>query len=879
MAEVRDYTALLSGSTLNGRSGIGAFVSFSFLAGVPDYVKSSYSADAVASFRPYTDSEKTAARQALQAWAAVSGLTFLEVTDGEGDITFGAYDLALMQSGAAGFAYYPDNGGDYGTVSSDVFMDAKYAGNLHVLLHEIGHALGLKHPFDGDTVLAKDLDTFANTVMSYNYASGTGDVLGTLDITAIRALYGDADAKGRQVASWNWDEATRTLTQVGGAGADTIYGIGGTDIIDGGGGDDTIVVRGGINRAFGGDGNDIITGRTGINTFDGGAGADRLTGGAGADLLYGGTGNDTLDGGDGADQLWGGDDNDTLWGGLGDDQLYGEAGNDTLTGGGGNDRLFGGAGDDNLWATLSGASLGDYLLDGGAGVDSASITFDALPRSITASTLNVRGIERLTINAGAGQDRIDMRGFAGLLSHDLDGGAGDDEIFAGDATGSLRGGAGADMITAGAGFTFIYGGSEADRFIFLNAAGSRSGALDQLEDFQSGVDLLDLTALAPTNVRISDGGANGDWVYADSRGASFVVYVRTSISMADIITTGLTLNGTTGADRLVGTAGTDRLFGGAGNDTLVGGAGDDMLDGGSGIDRADYTGLFRQYAPQVAAGGTLTLVGGASEGRDTLTSVEQVVFRDGMFQSDPDAAFAQVLRAYDTILGRAPDRVGLDFYVDLMEDRGVSLSAVANDLAASSEFQAATGGLSNAQFVDYVYRHALERAPDTGGATYYTNLLDQGVSRGAFVIDLSESAEHRTLTQGQVAQGFFNTDDTYQAVALLYDGFAGRLPDADGLTFYAERVKAGTMTLGQVANDFAGSAEFTSLIAGKSNGEIVDFIYQNTLDRAPDALGKAFYTDQLDKGATASGVLLDVALSQEHYNLFSSHIIGGVEVV
>ncbi len=267
------------------------------------------------------------------------------------------------------------------------------------------------------------------------------------------------------------------------------------------------------------------------------------------------------------------------------------------------------------------------------------------------------------------------------------------------------------------------------------------------------------------------------------------------------------------------------------------------------------------------------------DGRDETRDVERVEFRDGLMHFDSGAAFAQVIRAYDTILGRAPDRGGLDFYVDAVEDRGFSLIGVANDLAESGEFRAATGGLSNSQFVSYVFQHALGRAPDVGGATYYTQALANGMSRGAFVVELSESAEHRALTEAQVAQGYFNTDDTYQAVALLYDGFAGRLPDAGGLTYYAEKVKAGALTLSQVANDFAGSAEFKAAIGGKSNGQIVDFIYQNTLDRAAEAGGKAYYTGQLDSGATAAGVLLDVALSQEHYNLFASHIVYGIDVL
>lgn len=129
-----------------------------------------------------------------------------------------------------------------------------------------------------------------------------------------------------------------------------------------------------------------------------------------------------------------------------------------------------------------------------------------------------------------------------------------------------------------------------------------------------------------------------------------------------------------------------------------------------------------------------------------------------------------------------------------------------------------------------------------------------------------------------LSDGYFDTDDSYQHVALLYDGGLGRLPDAAGLTYYAENVKSGKLTLTQVAADFAGSTEFKSVIADKDNGQIVDFIYQNTLDRAPDAAGRAYYTGLLDHGSNAAGILQEIALSQEHFNLFSSHITYGIDV-
>lgn len=56
-----------------------------------------------------------------------------------------------------------------------------------------------------------------------------------------------------------------------------------------------------------------------------------------------------------------------------------------------------------------------------------------------------------------------------------------------------------------------------------------------------------------------------------------------------------------------------------------------------------------------------------------------------------------------------------------------------------------------------------------------------------------------------------------------------------GLHFTPKAWKNGILSLLQVAEDFADSAEFKAAIAGKNSGGIVDFLYQNTIDRAPNS--------------------------------------------
>lgn len=335
-----------------------------------------------------------------------------------------------------------------------------------------------------------------------------------------------------------------------------------------------------------------------------------------------------------------------------------------------------------------------------------------------------------------------------------------------------------------------------------------------------------------------------------------------------------------GDDTIRGGDGDDEIDGGAGSDLIYGGKGDDAIYGGFGLDTAHFDGLFRSYSVSQKDGAFVVT---GPDGTDVLEGVERVSFNDGSLIIDPDLAShapaAQILRLYDAVLQRQPDQIGLDFYTRILEHNDVSITVVASDLMNSAEFGTKTGALSNGAFVDYVYQHSLGRLPDADGKAYYTNLLDKGESRVDLMISFSESTEHIYLTAHAVAEKYFNTDSSYQAVALLYDSFAGRKPDVGGLTYYAELLKSGSLTLAQAANDFAESNEFTQATLGLSNGQLVDYMYRNTLDREADAGGKTYYTTALDNGFSKASLLLDFSQSQEHYNYLASSIIGGIEAV
>ena len=482
---------------------------------------------------------QSAVRAALQAWANVANITFTEVSETAGqtgDLRFAF--TGVIPTGVAAWAYLPSvatEGGDVwlNTVQKPQAGWGPGTWNFYVLLHEIGHTLGLKHPHEGAVLMPASLDSIRHTVMSYTmpadlvridtrggWSAVTSPML--YDIAAIQHLYGANMSHRAGDDVYAFASASTFCTAVWDAGGVDTFDFtglrrsvtvslepGSTNTVPTTGDrSGTIVIAFNviIENLIGGAGDDILTGNQASNRIIGGGGDDILTGGGGDDILTGGAGSDTAryallraaylvsDNGDGS------------W------SVAATAGQD---------------GRDILWSI-------EWLQFADARLHIAASAMSSAPQAAIGGT---PWADRLT--GTPDHDRIE-----GLAGNDMISGGGGDDI--------LIGGAGADRLNGGAGFdTAAY-----DSPVTVNLSRTWSSTGDARGDTYSSIEAF----------RFGDG--------ADT----FLGH-----NAAD------TALGGGGADVLSGGGGADTLNGGGGADILIGGAGRDLLTGGEGADRFVFT--------------------------------------------------------------------------------------------------------------------------------------------------------------------------------------------------------------------------------------------------------------------------------------------------
>jgi serralysin len=522
------------------------------------------------SFQTLNATQRAVMRNWTKAYYANSLLVFTEQTgaaDRDATIRIGMSN----DPGESAYAYNPQaavEGGDifFNRTNFNTPVIGNYA--YQGFGHELGHALGLKHPHESTGVsnvtMNANRESHEFSIMSYrsyigapvtgrstNETWGYAQSLMMYDIRAIQQEYGAWFGSNATNTNYTFSTTTGEMfingVGQGTPGANrifrTIWDGYGTDTYDfsnystnlsidltPGGWSDLAVgsnfqranldqsstahyARGHVFNALQYNG-DI---RSLIENATGGSGNDRIVGNSANNVIRSGAGNDSVDGGAGNDTIYLGAGNDfvSIFS-SGDDKFYGETGDDYIDGSSGNETFDGGADNDTLFGR------GGYdMINGGSGND--------------------------IINGGSGQDQ-------------MDGGIGIDTVD----YSYWNGGGSYNLATGVASFPGYYNEQ------ILNFENITTG---------NGIDKIIGTATANT-IKAGDGDDN-----VDGGDGNDIIYLGAGNDTANVYSFGDDkFYGEAGDDYIDGWSGNETYDGGTGNDTLYGYGGNDIMDGGIGID-------------------------------------------------------------------------------------------------------------------------------------------------------------------------------------------------------------------------------------------------------------------------------------------------------
>ena len=330
---------------------------------------------------------------AFDAWDATVDFEFAEVEEDAGEV--GEFRVAFtdQSSGAAAFAYAPGNYAVNGDIwfepediditGNDFSIDGVGSGgfNYFAALHEIGHAVGLSHPFDagddqsnGDDSLPLSKDSMRNTVMTYvqldkNFVmqfDGGGSSAPSYRIYASTPMLYDVEIM-EQFYGADDDDTTTNNTYSFAASPETLQTIvdaGGTDTIDASlqTRENVIDLNAGAFSSIGiySEADQVSDWATtlGVSTAAVQSYVDSLDASASAansyysaysrTALYTGEYNVGIAHNAVIENATGGSANDTITGNASDNVIDGGAGDDLIEGNGGDDTIDGGAGTEDV---------------------------------------------------------------------------------------------------------------------------------------------------------------------------------------------------------------------------------------------------------------------------------------------------------------------------------------------------------------------------------------------------------------------------------------------------------------------------------------------------------------------------------------------------
>lgn len=734
----------------------------------------------------FSASQQSATRTAMAYIAQLTGITFTETSNTSlAQVHFANANLAGSQvaglcSSSYNYSFNQNNVVTTYEASAYVYLDNVEWGSdnanlaaggqgYETLLHELGHMLGLKHPFDDSPNLPTAVDTTNFTLMSYTHAGSDKSVFQEYDIAALKWLYGGDGLAGtlgvNSTTGARWLAGTSVADNLTGTSAnDTLEGDGGNDILNGGAGTDTAYYNGArsayamtqVNATTwtvtGAEGTDTLTNMEMLRFTDGTIALSSLTADTTPPVVP------TLTVTSGASNAR------PVFSGVTEASAKVEVFSGTVSLGTAT------ANSSGAW-TLTPSTLADgtYTITAKATDAAGNTSAASTARTVTVDA-TPPAVPTLAVGTGVSSTRPAFSGVteAGAKVEVFDG-----TVSLGTATANSSGAwsftpsdlaGGTHSISAkatdAAGNTSAASAVKSVAIVTTDTTPPDAPTLNIGTGAASNRPLFFGNAEAGSSVAVFDGasslgtvavGASGTWNLTP------VVLANGSHSITAKATDAAGNTSAASAVKAVTIASTLNVSGSVNADTLTATAGNNYFDGGAGADTVTFSGNRANFKVEKNSTGFTVTDNVGTGGVDQLVNVERLKFGDKMVGLDIgiDGIGGQAYRIYQAAFDRIPDLAGLGYWISQM-DNGVSQRDVAASFVRSKEFTDLYGANpTNLAYITKLYTNVLHRAPEQKGLDYWVGVMDRGAAtRSEVLAFFSEGDENQLGVIGSISNGF-----------------------------------------------------------------------------------------------------------------------------